>query len=222
MKDLSFHEGQTVLIILKNKDIKDEYFSKIRNVERKYLVINNPFEEKNIPIKKNDLLSFFILEDNDIYNFTSNVEEIKFGRNPELIIEKPKDLVHNQRRISIRFPLAIIVKYEIETIKSFFKHGPVEGTAIAKNISISGILMETNDKFSDKYNNINVKLNFTLPAYPPIKVNGKITRISPKDKGVEFAVNFFNLDPHDKENIVKYIFNTQKKYIMEKTLLEKL
>ncbi len=225
MKDiLSLQIGQTILIITKNKNIHEEYLSKIENIEKKYMFLINPFDEEKTPVKKGDILPFFVLENNEIYNFQSRIEDISFSRIPRIVIEKPKEINLNFRRITIRFPLSITVKYEIVAPKTYFKNSNIIqiGTALAKNISVGGILLETSDNVNGLKNINMIKLHFTLPAYPILHLQGKISRIKINNNKTEFVVSFIEPSAKDKENIIKYIFNSQKKYILDKTLLENL
>ncbi|MBI4651948.1 PilZ domain-containing protein [Candidatus Desantisbacteria bacterium] len=214
--------GQTVLVAIKNKEEKEEYFSKIENIENKYIYLNNPFEEKNVKIKNGDTLQIFILENNEVYDFAGSLLEINFGNPPELKVEILGEINQNQRRISMRFPVSLSVKYEIFQPKSFFRSSyAIQGIALARNISIGGMLLETENKIHN--NSSNITLHFTLPAYPTMDIKGEIKRLAslPNHRS-EFVVNFIDLDPNDRENIIRYIFDSQKKHILEKTVLEKL
>ncbi|MBI5418290.1 PilZ domain-containing protein [Candidatus Poribacteria bacterium] len=219
-------EGQSILIIYKKNDVKEEFLSKIETIEKNSIILTNPFEEKNISVKKGDVLSFYVLEKSYVYNFLSKIEEIKFNQPPKLKINKPKELNHNIRRINLRLPVNIPVKYEVLPLNSSLKHIPIiEGSSMAKNICADGILLETKDKISEKTlkdNDVETKLHFTLPSYPAFNINGKINRIITKDDKTEFVVTFTNISLRDRENIIRFIHITQQNNIMEKTILEKL
>lgn len=160
------------------------------------------------------IMDIFFLREDKLYRFKANVTaREKSGNIAMLRIERLDNIQNIQRRQFFRFDCTIPVNYRvIDKSNEPGKMTVPYNSSITKDLSGSGLCMLVEEKLDE-----HAQLDCELYLEPDLRINftGKIIRISKCDfeskYKYEIGLTYKSIDNKDREAIVKYIFNEQRR-----------
>lgn len=205
--------GDKVEIISFNKNKeKSIYFSKLVDIiEGGFIVIEAPISEGVlVPIEVGSLFDLYINNKNSFYYVKAEVKERVKANIPTVIMRLEGTLSKIQRRDFFRFECTLNAKVgRIDDSKEKDLKDTMYYSSIIHDISGGGIRMSSDLelKHGDK---IECVLELEKDS---VLVIGKVVRVS-TSKGIykhEYGINFLSISNQNREQIVKYIFEQQRK-----------
>ncbi len=192
--------GDTVEIIFYRK----AYITKVENIiDDMTFVVGTPIVHNSyvyIPLYMNVMIRY--ITNSGIYQFDGKVirKESNIIHLLTIIQTGPKE--NFQRRKSYRLQTAILA--------SFFKQDNINQKCIIKDISSGGARLSTYYKL-----NINdrIILNFALKGFGNFSVKGIVIRVRSHDLDYDAGISFEDLSYAEKEKIVGFVFQEQRKLI---------
>ncbi|SHE93998.1 c-di-GMP-binding flagellar brake protein YcgR, contains PilZNR and PilZ domains [Caldanaerobius fijiensis DSM 17918] len=154
-----------------------------------------------IPLGERLKVRFF--RPNGIYEFEAVLDSREKKENVEgLAIRKSGSIIRIQRRAYYRFQTVMDIKYKKNDDEDY-RYG------IIKDISGGGmrVVVDTALEPDDI-------IDILLPlGKDELNLKGKVIRSNKLDNGIELGICFINIDKWDREKIIKFIFENQRKRI---------
>ncbi len=207
-----------------NREIQQNLISQFESLEDEdTIIIAAPFYEGNIyPVRSGWLVDIYFIHEDSLYKFRGQV--ITRSINNELSFLKVKvtsDIGKIQRRKYYRFKHSVTVHYRLheeEKPGEEKEEKPFKKT-ITKDISGGGISMLLREKEFEKGALIDCRLELGS-----LKINftGEVVRIGEHDREGKFkfeaGILYKIIENKDRENIIKFIFNEQRKLLKKRIL----
>jgi c-di-GMP-binding flagellar brake protein YcgR len=203
-----------------NKKITPLFTSQFEQViDKDTAVVAAPiFEGVIFPIHRGWRMDVFFLESSDFYKFEAKVMgRVKRGKLSFLKIKVLSEIVRVQRRDFFRFECILPVKYRVvEDYLDDDEEDTAELTkdAVTKNISGGGVCIKLSEELGI---NKLIECELSLSKSKKIRFLGKVVRKSTVDENVplkfEVGVLFTKINYKDKEAIIRFIFEEQRKLI---------
>ena len=211
-KILSIGDKIQVISLEKFKGV--EYVSQVANVHKSYIDIFNPiYKNALVYFRFNEKLKIIVIKPEVILEFKSKVVERGYGKIPVLRLEPISELRRIQRREYFRLKILKSFEYKVIDDKNKKGEAPRLYSGIILDISGGGVL------FSSKHDlDQNDLIEFELPLGKDGKIilTGKVVR---KQYNVqqsflyEYGVKFEDLNTKDKELLIKFIFDEQRRLL---------
>ncbi len=202
-----------------NEKIDIKFVSQFEAVidENEFIIAAPISEGKIYPIRKGWKLNIYFLEKDSLYRMEAEVTARRTIRNiAYLTVAKNSELVKVQRRQFFRFECSLPVLYRVADMKPDEKGKEEEDfiKTITRDLSGGGISLLLKEKIEV---GLLLKCELWLTDAKKIQFSGEVVRCSKSDfnanYGYEAGIRFCEIDYHDKENIIKYIFSEQRKLI---------
>lgn len=193
-----------------NRNILISQFEAIKS--DKEAVIDIPFFKGNIyQIHPGSIIIVYINKGSELYKFRASVLERRLmdGSIPVLDIEKVDEIQRIQRRGFFRFDCVLKAKYRI------FKGGNNQFIdSYTKDISGGGIRILLKEEVDES---TILEFELYLDESSTIKFTGTVQRVFDRknDEKYKFeaGILFENIENKERENIIKFVFNEQRKLI---------
>ncbi|WNQ09308.1 flagellar brake domain-containing protein [Paenibacillus aurantius] len=193
-----------------DEEAKQEYKSRIADIETNYLSVEIPIHEATGRLKRlyvgDELSAYFITEGGVKHYFTTSVLGFKEEGIRQVIIKKPAedDISKIQRRNFLRVPA------ELEMAVQFGERGRT--VAVTEDVGGGGISFHC-----DKHSPLSVGMQIACWLLVPYK-NGKIdhiafkgdvVRVKPLDNRQLGMLRFSEIADRDRQKIIRYCFERQ-------------
>lgn len=183
---------------------ENEYKSQLLDIKGDILYIAVPIVEGAlVPIHTGGVVKILFFKKEGVFYFYANVlERSKDVKIPYLVVQKISDLEKLQRRNFYRLEVSLPVKF-----KQLDNSEESEG--IVKDISGGGLKLHT---LSQLQMDQSIEICLCLECYN-INIIGKVVRIEKIDsKFYEYGIYFVEINEKDRDKIIRFIFNMEKKY----------
>jgi c-di-GMP-binding flagellar brake protein YcgR len=174
------------------------------------------FEGVIFPIHRGWLMNIFFLESGDFYRFKAKViSRLRKGNLSFLKIKILSGIERVQRREFFRYECILPVKYRVvEDLINSDDKTKIPKDAVTKNISGGGVCIRLDEELDI---NKLIKCDLSLSKTKKIRFYGKVVRKNKLDDNTTFkfeaGVLFEKIEYSDKEAIVRFIFEEQRKLI---------
>lgn len=193
--------GQKIEIIFNER----VYKTKIENIadDMNYIIGTPIVHNTYVYIPLNEIIKIRYLAKDCIYQFEAKVMHIEANKVHLITVTQAGPMERIQRRENFRLETAIsaafIKQYDNEPHK-----------CIIKDISGGGVKLTTQQKLdvSDRIN-----LTFSLDGMGTFNIEGVVVRINNDGSNYDVGISFRNLGASERERIVGYIFQEQRKMI---------
>ena len=183
---------------------ENEYKSQLLDLKEDILYIAVPIVEGAlVPIHTGVVVKILFFKKEGIFYFYANViERSKDTKIPYLVVQKISELEKLQRRNYYRLEVSLPVKF-----KQLDDNEEYEG--IIKDISGGGVKLHT---FSQLPVEQCIEICLCLEN-SHMKVIGKVVRAEKlESKLYEYGIYFVEINEKDRDKIIRFIFNMEKKY----------
>lgn len=191
--------GEKIEIHYKN----NEYKSQILDFTKNNIIVSGPIHKNSIvPIHKDKIITImYTLENRGRYWFKAKVISNSLDNIYKLVIKRINDIKREQEREYYRLNKVIDIKIliEDEIIKG-----------LSEDISGNGLKLLSNKKFEE---NQTFDICFSL-LDNNLSIKGKIVRSEisiDKSYNYIYGIEFVGIDKSTRDNIIKFIFNEQRK-----------
>lgn len=204
--------NQLATIVVNEGNCRGIYQSRIEEVKAPYLLLAAPISRGTI-VGLPDGISLQVEVVIRGASFSFQVDVLKRVRLPVplLIVSLPEKMKKLRRRAWVRVPAVLDLVYV------FLKEGETYGDSIrAKTLDISGggLLLATHQEVRER--DI-LKMSLGLPPGGLLNLTGLVVRVitRPEEKVRPFraGVEFQDIDNRDRDLIMRYIFDRQRKLI---------
>lgn len=209
-----FNLGDRIQVISLDRLKKTEYVSQIAEIYDDYIEIFNPIYKNNLVyFSYDEALTIIILKSEAVFEFQSKIIGKKGGEIPTLRLKATSDLRKIQRRDYYRLKITKAIRFKKIFHDDSFSNISQYHEGILLDISGGGML------FCSKYEMYIgdlLEVEFFLNDDKKIVLNGNIIRKNfniQKSFLYEYGVEFKNLDSSDKDLLIRFIFNEQRKLL---------
>lgn len=198
--------NQKVEVEFEEDTYPDIYLSKVADFVDAGIVITGLYQHgAPLAVKKDDIIHVYFTTDRAAYEFESVVLQRIKEPLPFILIKEPEKLNRIQRRDYFRLELDGIVELQQEK-----KDGSVNKKEV-KLVDISGGGLQIKTKFNLEAGN-KIKISFKKLLKLDNLIKGKIVRKSKEDFEVyKYGIEFIDISDSDREKIIQWIFNLQRK-----------
>ncbi len=200
---------------VKEGTYQGSYDSKVAEINKDSIKILTPFYKGDLlPLRVNANLLLFYTDDRAAFKLPVKVKERVGGHLPELIVEPTGELVRIQRRNFFRLEVQEDIKYrqldaDLEPIDDFKE-------TVTSDISAGGVKIIVEEKLKKE---TLLELYIAIGDLAEIPIFGRVVKdYSMANDTKAVGIKFVNLDRQIKEDIVQWLFATQRR-LRQKGLL---
>ena len=187
----------------------NEYLSsRIEEVNADSMLISAPFYRgKSVPLRRNQEIKVCFAGETCAFGFFAKIIDKLTQPILMLQIEKPTNLIRIQRREYVRVPASVNINFTSKKEDYTYR-----GTTV--DVSGGGLLFTTRANLRPD-EQIDIYVN--LPEKRPILCRSTVIRSIPlKDSSLKkVAVRFDNINEQQREQIIHYVFEQQRKLIQK-------
>ncbi|MDI6601734.1 MAG: flagellar brake protein [Thermoanaerobacteraceae bacterium] len=199
--------GQNIEIISGSKSYK----SKIENIvdDLTYIIGTPIIHHTYVFIPLNETIKIRYIAKDCIYQFDGKVTHKEMNHTYLLTVTQISPMERIQRRENFRLETAIRATFTNE-------NDDIAHEGIIKDISGGGVRLITSQKLDI---NERITLNFSLTKIGDFSIKGVVVRSINNNSNYDVGISFKDLNAADREKIVSFIFQEQRKFL-KKGLIE--
>lgn len=180
------------------------YISQIQDIydDDRYLISVPIARGYSVFIPLGERLKVRFFRPNGVYEFEAVLDSREKRENVEgLVIKRNSDINRIQRREYYRLQTVRDIKYR-KGEEEEYRHG------ITKDISGGGMRI-----FVDRSLEPGEVVDILVPLEEELKLKGRVIRTNKVDNGFEVGLCYVDIDRWDREKIIRFIFENQRKRI---------
>ena len=208
-----FKIGNKIQVISKERNTKTEYISQIAGVYNEFLDIFNPiYKGSLVYFRDGESVKIIIPKKEGVYEFDTVVLEKRYGKISIIRLKAVSELKKTQRRGYYRLKLTRTIKIKKSNDNDNENSGNYH-EAILSDISGGGALffakleMSLNDLVG-----LEIKIDEKNILFLKGIIKRKMFNIE-KSFLFEYGVEFKNMKRSDRDTLIKFIFNEQRKLL---------
>lgn len=208
-KDLNVNQHIEISLEEEGTELKN-LASRIEEVKGQYLYISIPTHQGQLmPFRAKQKLLVGLHYKGHLFQFNSVIEDRKFYPLPMLVIRKPETLREIQRRLWVRVPANLYLRYCLES-KEKFK--PIN-LATSLNVSGGGICFTTSEPLELEQI---LEMEINLPDRDPVICHIKVLRMSESEKkqnSKKVYAKYLDITEPQRDRIVSFVLERQRELI---------